>query len=407
MTAERVPTTTRASPRRIRHQASCRSPADSPEWSAATPSPASAATRSTSCATTRDLRHEDDRRAARLEGRGQRREVDVRLARGGDALEEQLAAGGEAGDRGHRSALLGCELVARWCASGAVRERIATSSRQSSTAAPRAASRRAGASSRAASTPSSSASSGNVALPVPTAASSARWSGARVGTWVRPHPASRRTRTRRAASSGAPKRPCRAQQGAGATKALEPRLHGRGAARGAGAARPRSCRRRPRGCGPARQRARLGDVPRALEPRLEPRRQHGGDRRADRRAVVGGATSSATASRSGVSIGSETIASTSRSSVASPPVVRRSRQQVAQRQAAAVRDEDERTRLGRAEGIGQEVGERALRSVGKGVDRDAHRAAGHRVAQTRIARGGSRRASAWMISQICSAASSG
>ena len=49
--AIRVPTTTRASPRRMRHQVSCRSPADSPECSTASSSPTTDATRSASWVT--------------------------------------------------------------------------------------------------------------------------------------------------------------------------------------------------------------------------------------------------------------------------------------------------------------------------------------------------------------------
>ena len=93
MTADRVPTTTRASPRRMRHHASCRSPADMPECRVATASPTSAATRSTSCATPDSSGHEEDRGAAVGEHGVEGRKVDVGLARRGDAFEQELAAG--------------------------------------------------------------------------------------------------------------------------------------------------------------------------------------------------------------------------------------------------------------------------------------------------------------------------
>ncbi len=116
-------------------------------------------------------------------------------------------------------------------------------------------------------------------------------------------------------------------------------------------------------------------------------------------------------SSSGVSIGAETTASTSRSSWSGSSSSGAPAMKVAERQPMPIGHQHQRARLGAITQLGgQAVGERTLRPVGDGIDRDPNHVGGelHGASrQTRTCRGGSRRASAWMISQMRSAASSG
>ena len=137
--------TTRASPRRIRHHSSCRSPADSPEWRTASSSPSADAQPVGDLRDQAHLRDEHDRRPARVQRLLDRGEVHIGLARCGDALEQELAARGECPDRVEGGTLL---VGASSFRSGTPRARCASGSRSTvrhpSSTRPNASSRRAG-----------------------------------------------------------------------------------------------------------------------------------------------------------------------------------------------------------------------------------------------------------------------
>ena len=202
-TAVRVPTTTRASPRRIRHHSSCRSPPERPEWRTASWSPTTDRSRSAICGIrltsgTSTIAPPPSRE--RLLDRG---EVHVGLARGRDALEQELAARRAArrSRRGRRAApaRARCGAATSWPGARAGRaRRCATRARRGPTppaAAP-------GARRLAGSISSASARSGIVALAVAERLEDRPLDGRatrRLG--VRAHRA-RTTRTRRAETSG-------------------------------------------------------------------------------------------------------------------------------------------------------------------------------------------------------------
>ena len=98
-TALRTPTQMRASPRRSRSHSAWRSASERPEWSSATWSPKRARKRPESCGRQRDLGDQHQRPLAGGPGRGDGPQVDLGLARAGDAVEQE---GGE-GRRRRRS----------------------------------------------------------------------------------------------------------------------------------------------------------------------------------------------------------------------------------------------------------------------------------------------------------------
>ena len=161
----------------------------------------------------------------------------------------------------------------------------------------------------------------------------------------------------------------------------------------------------PQGLG---QRGRVGRRPAPCQPRLQAGRQHRRDRGAERRAVVGG---DLLGERQQVGREHRRRDDGLHRSQLDPGLpLGHPRQEVAERQATSVWHEQERAGGGPAQLRWEVVAEGSLGPVGERLDCDAHRLLGGQPghhAQTWTRRGGSRRASAWMISQICSTASSG
>ena len=322
------------------------------------------------------LRDEEDGGAAGGEHGVEGGKVDVGLAGRGDAFEQQLAAGCHPGDRLDGGTLLGREPVRRRSSPGAMRERVTL------LRAP--------------------AELGSAALGKPPRRRQqpARIDGQLVGELGKRALAARdRCQERglqwRAAGSdeigrgraqgpdpsladlGRTQGPCRPHRSRPA-QPFEPRL----------AAPPRRVPQQGRILDPvlavrqarqlARKRLGIDDVPGALEAGLEPGGQHRCQGGADRGAVVGGdLLGQCQQVRGEHRLGDDRLDVSQLRTVAIG--LDRSGKEVPEGEAAAVGHEHERARLRRSEGIGQDVGECALRTVGEGVDRNAHRAAGHRL----------------------------
>ena len=124
-TAERAPTTTRASPEAIRSRSSRRSASVSPEWSSAMRSPKRAWKRPTRLRGERDLGDEHDRPEPALERRRAGLEVDLGLAAAGRAVEQEAPAAlvDRADDPLDRRLLLGRQPLGRRLAGQARRRR--------------------------------------------------------------------------------------------------------------------------------------------------------------------------------------------------------------------------------------------------------------------------------------------
>ncbi len=123
-TAERVPTTTSMSPRRMRCHWSWRSPSDRPLCWMATRSPNAVAEQRRDRRRQRDFRHEHQHAAAGARDGGREAQVDLGLAAAGDAVQQRDVERARVGQRrAAASSAAACSPVSRRSGLGRLRRR--------------------------------------------------------------------------------------------------------------------------------------------------------------------------------------------------------------------------------------------------------------------------------------------